>query len=87
MNKAQKERAAKLAEMGCVVCGAMPVELHHLFTGGGGRKNHDYLAPLCFSHHRGSEGIHFLGRKAFARKYGSEQELLQKLDLMLASFA
>lgn len=83
MNKAQKERAAKLSEMGCVVCGAMPVELHHLFTGGGGRKNHDYLAPLCFNHHRGQSGIHSLGRKKFARLFGTEQDLLDKLESML----
>jgi hypothetical protein len=83
MNKTQKERAAKLVEMGCLVCGAMPVELHHLFTGAGGRKNHDYLAPLCFNHHRGSEGIHFLGRKKWQSIYGTEQELLDKLESMM----
>jgi hypothetical protein len=66
-----------------MVCGS-PAEIHHCFTGGGGRKNHDYLAPLCFTHHRSPQaGIHGMGRKAWQKIYGSEQELLDKLERLM----
>lgn len=65
-----------------MVCGAMP-EIHHLFTGAGGRKNHDAVIGLCWLHHRGPQGIHFMGRKAWQRVFGTEQELLDKLESLL----
>lgn len=81
--KAQRERWSELAERGCVICGAYDTEIHHATTGGGGRKDHDKVLPLCYDHHRGSHGIHTLGRKAWAKLYGTEQELLDKLALIL----
>ena len=85
--KLQRERWQQIAMLGCMICGGIP-ELHHLFTGAGGRKNHDAVIPLCWLHHRSPQaGIHGMGRKEFARKYGTEQELLHKLDLLLATSA
>lgn len=84
--KAQREMWGRLAEYGCVVCACSMPEIHHALTGAGGRKNHDKVLPLCFNHHRGPQGIHTIGRKAWARIYGTEQELLDKLSLMLQNY-
>lgn len=81
--KAQREKWTRLAEMGCCICGSPFVEIHHVGTGAGGRKNHDKVIPLCPEHHRGKTGLHGMGRKAFSRQYGSEQELLDKLEMLL----
>ena len=80
--KAQRERWSRIAELGCIIC-ASPACIHHAHTGAGGRKNHDIVLPLCHFHHQGAQGIHTLGRKAFARKFGTEQELLDKLESLL----
>ena len=80
--KAQRAHWDKVASMGCMVCGAMP-EIHHAMTGMGGRKNHDLVLPLCYLHHRGAQGIHFMGRKAWQKIYGTEQELLDKLGRLM----
>jgi len=80
--KQQKLRWDKIASLGCIICGS-PACIHHASTGGGGRKNHDIVLPLCRLHHQGALGIHTLGRKAWARIYGTEQELLEKLEEML----
>lgn len=68
--------------LGCMVCGSAP-EIHHCHTGGGGRKDHDKVIGLCWMHHRGPQGIHFMGRKKWQPIYGAEQELLDKLESML----
>jgi hypothetical protein len=39
-------------------------------VGKGQRASHYDVLPLCPYHHRGNEGIHGLGRKAFERKFG-----------------
>jgi hypothetical protein len=75
--KVQLARWDVLREHGCLICGNYP-QIHHLFTGMGGRKNHDKVAPLCHTHHQGAEGIHRIGRKAFAARFMSEQEMYDK---------
>ncbi len=80
--KAQKARWSKIADLGCIICSAPPC-IHHALTGMGGRKDHDKVLPLCYNHHQGEQGIHSMGRKAWTRIYGSEQELLDKLELLL----
>jgi len=35
----------------CVVCGARPVELHHLDYGRLGNEKHDDITALCHAHH------------------------------------
>jgi len=76
----QKRHFAKIVEHGCIICRA-PAEVHHCFTGAGGRKNHDLVIPLCFFHHRNGTfdrpSIH-PWRKRFEEMYGTEQELLEK---------
>lgn len=79
MNKAEREHMAKVAEMPCIVCGNFPVQVHHALTGGGGRKNHMKVLPLCYLHHQGAEGIHTIGRKPWQNLHGTETELLESL--------
>ena len=62
---AQRRMWDKVASMGCLVCGG-PATIHHLFTGAGGRKNHDRVAPLCYWHHIGPNGID--GRQKYSKK-------------------
>jgi hypothetical protein len=77
----QSEWFDKLREHGCIVCGRKPVSIHHCFTGGGGRKDHDNVIPLCWYHHQnGSElepSIH-PWRARFEELHGTEQELIDK---------
>lgn len=60
--KSQRARWERIRELGCSVC-LMPAAIHHCETGGGGRKDHDKVAALCYIHHQGERGIHTLGRK------------------------
>lgn len=82
MTKAEKAHKAALASIGCMPCrkhmGIIdgPVELHHLRTGGWGKGDYRTLIPLCYEHHRGSVGIHTLGTKAWAERFGEQQEFL-----------
>jgi hypothetical protein len=83
--KDEKLHLAKIAAMPCCICGAQPVEVHHLRTqiGMGRRASHFQTLPLCLIHHRGPKGIHHLGSKAFERKYASELGLLEKVKSLL----
>lgn len=82
--KDELKHKAKLAEMACVICerlyGQHPgghVELHHLRSGGWGKGTYKTLIPLCVNHHRGTDGIHNMGTKAWERHFGvSQQDLL-----------
>jgi hypothetical protein len=83
MKKEELRHKANLAELGCVVCLKIhgphepgPVELHHLRSGGWGKGDYLTLIPLCVPHHRGQDGIHTLGTKAWERTYGPQQEFL-----------
>lgn len=75
----QREMWERMRGLGCMACGGCNyIEIHHCGTGGGGRKNHDYVIPLGHYHHRGAEGIHTIGRKKWQAHYGSERELFEK---------
>lgn len=84
MTRAEMIHKGKLAELGCMACLRIhgphtpgPVELHHLRSGGWGKGGHLTLIPLCPGHHRGNEGVHGMGTKAFDRAYGfTQQDLL-----------
>lgn len=52
------------------MCGSFAgLSIHHCGTGGGGRKNHDYVIPLCHYHHQGAMGID-------RREYGASEEVI-----------
>lgn len=82
--KKQRERWNKIASLGCAICGG-PANIHHALTGAGGRKDHDKVLPLCYYHHQGPHGIHFMGRKKWQSIYGDEKDLLEQLEIMLAN--
>ncbi|MDD4892753.1 MAG: Ref family recombination enhancement nuclease [Candidatus Rickettsiella isopodorum] len=81
----QERHHKKLRELGCIICGR-EASIHHCFTGGGGRKDHDKVIPLCPHHHQhGTEqepSIH-PWRKRFEELYGTEQELIDKCKRLL----
>ncbi len=86
----QKRLWFKLRELGCIVCSSqVNTTIHHCGTGAGGRKNHDYVIPLCHRHHLGEMGI---DRREYGASeevidweslFGSERELHEKAMAML----
>lgn len=58
--KAEKRYMDRVAQLPCSVCGAQPVELHHIREGQGmAQKAKNWLVvPLCPECHRGSIGLH-----------------------------
>lgn len=87
---AQRQRWGRIAQFGCILRGMLcygPTEIHHCGTGAGGRKDHDKVLPLCFNHHRGRLGIDGkmkFSKRSWQEKYGTEQELMDKLAKMEA---
>lgn len=92
MNKADKIRLSRVAELGCIVCRNLgypcaPAEIHHLRAGQGKgqRSDHSKGIPLCAHHHRAGgfgEAFH-AGKKTWQDKFGTEQELLDQVNAML----
>jgi hypothetical protein len=88
LKKADKKHYDKLAGLGCALCrhlgyGESPAHIHHIRRLGMKRENAPVI-PLCPSHHTGNEGVHGLGKKAFATKYGvTEEDLLAQTELLL----
>lgn len=92
MTRAEHTHKSKLVELGCLACRRLygqhnpgPVELHHFRGGGWGKGDYMTLIPLCARHHRGAEGIHGLGTKAFDRHYPFTQADLLADALRLAA--
>ena len=80
MTKAEREHYDLLVSSGCCVCRKhygvfSPAEIHHIRLNGGKRDNAPAIA-LCPAHHRGSQGIHHLGKTAWREKFGHENEYL-----------
>lgn len=93
MNKDERKHYDNVARLGCSLCRHLgnegtPAELHHIRSNGGLRKNAPVI-PLCPEHHRGNTGVHGLGKKQFASRYGvDEQSLLrQTLELLDTEFS
>lgn len=92
MTKAEKQKYAELARLGCILCRQnavkniddSPVEIHHIRRFGQTRKSADAI-PLCMWHHRlGDNSVHALGHKGFTRFWGfSEEDLLEKTKELL----
>jgi hypothetical protein len=86
MTKAERIHMAKVAELGCLLCGAIP-ELHHIRSGQGlGQRASNFeVLPLCSLHHRtGGPGIAFhAGRRTWEAQHGSERELLERVRGMI----
>jgi hypothetical protein len=71
MSNAGKRWMARVAKLSCAICGVEPVEVHHIKEGTGAsqRAADTLVLPLCPEHHRGSSGVHGLGRKGFYARY------------------
>ena len=88
MQKKIKELYSKTASIGCIIClrlgyGETPAEIHHIRRFGG-KRDLAPVIPLCPEHHRGNTGVHGLGKKEFARKYGVDEEgLLEQVEEIL----
>ncbi len=74
--KDRKKRFEKLAEYGCSIC-YRPAEIHHLigykYSSLGKKADDHNTIPLCVEHHRGSQGIHHLGMRAWEEAYGTQE--------------
>ena len=87
--KNEKKSFDKIARLGCILCSTelgfedTPSELHHIRRYGGKRSASPCI-PLCPEHHRGNSGVHGLGHKGFANKWGvTEEELLERVNKRL----
>jgi hypothetical protein len=90
LTKDEKQHYSAIAGLGCSLCrhlgyGETPCEIHHIRRAG--KRDNAPVIGLCPEHHRGNNGVHGLGRKAFERKYKtSEEELLVKsLEILIAA--
>ena len=78
----------QVADYGCIACHQdglnVPAEIHHIRSlkngsGMGLRPPHTSILPLCSVHHRtGKISVH-LGKEAFVKKYGTEEQLEKQL--------
>jgi len=75
--KTDKAHLNWVASQGCMICGNNP-NLHHIRILGEPRDDLKTI-PLCYEHHQGPEGIHFLGKHAWRKKYGHELDMLKEL--------
>ena len=73
----------RVADLGCAVCRRMgypgtPAELHHKRAGQGlsNRASNWQVIPLCPEHHRGATGVHGLGTRGFAKRWGYGEDAL-----------
>lgn len=93
--KAHQRRFQQLQELGCVCCrqagcGYVPPDIHHILDGGR-RKSHDDTIPLCPYHHRGIQSEFGVypgpsladGKKPFEAEWGTQKELLRKVNQYL----
>ena len=77
---------------GCIACKqdghSTPASLHHI-TSGFRRLGHLFTIPLCEEHHKGDgryvPSVHFQ-KRTFAARYGSELELLARLQVELGMY-
>jgi hypothetical protein len=72
---------ARVAQLPCLICGARPIEVHHLPD----PRSDMRVIPLCPQHHRrefGPQAYHYSAR-AFHEKHGPADALLARVDAML----
>ena len=91
MDSNTKKHYAKVASIGCILCHHLgykdtPTEIHHIRRYGMKRDNAPVIA-LCPEHHRGNTGVHGMGKKAFAVRYGvTEEDLLEVTTKLLETY-
>ena len=77
--KKDKAHLNWVASQGCMIpsCSESPC-VHHIRILGEPRDDMRTI-PLCWNHHQGPEGIHFLGKHVWREKYGHELNMLNEL--------
>jgi hypothetical protein len=76
-----KAHMARVAQLPCLVCGAYPVEVHHMPD----PRSDMRVLPLCARHHRAEYGpgaFHY-SKPAFYAAHGSPEALLKRVEAML----
>lgn len=68
-----------VASQGCMIpgCSNSP-NVHHIRILGEPRDDRRTI-PLCYFHHQGDEGVHFLGKHVWREKFGHELDMLNEL--------
>lgn len=82
---AEKAYHARVAALGCILCGA-PATIHHKTGAGMGlRASHYDVIPLCPMHHQhGGYGVAVhAGTKEWERRYGTQDALIEQVKRML----
>ena len=85
-NKVERERLKTISEMPCYACfidgKEVSSEVHHIrnHTGMGLRPSHFDTIPLCSGCHRTNKISVHLGKREFVKRYGTEQEILEKVN-------
>lgn len=82
----ERRHMGRVACLGCCVSGCDgEAEVHHIRdqTGMGQRSEHFETIPLCFYHHRGAQGFHYLGKNAWERIYGLQRDFLNFIMFQL----
>ena len=74
-NAAEKRYMGRVAELPCITCGSVEVQVHHIREER--IKNHYLTVPLCFQCHLGAFSIH-KSKRQFESVYGCELTLLAK---------
>jgi hypothetical protein len=93
--KADLQRFVKLVDLGCIACklagsGYRAPDIHHVLRGGR-RIGHQATLPLCPEHHRFPSNGSVIGpsladgSRVFAAKFGSQEELLEKVNALIDS--
>jgi hypothetical protein len=77
----EKAYLNRVASLGCIICGK-PANVHHIRISGEPR-DHKKTIPLCYDHHQGKEGIHFLGKHVWRKKYGHELDYLKRVMVLV----
>ena len=86
-NKKEKEYYAKVAALGCLICGR-PAEIHHINKHGMNMRkgNHKNIVPLCPDHHRlgkAGQAIHNCKHIFLANYNFTEESMLEMVQDML----
>lgn len=72
----ERRHIARVAAMPCLVCGACPVQVHHVSAsihGGRITRSPRHVTPLCFRHHKiegGPASVESLSHRGFYLRYG-----------------
>lgn len=84
---AEKRHWDAVLKLGCIIGGECSgrVTIHHCGTGGGGRKDHKKVIPLCWGHHLGADGIDGkrMSKREWQERHGTEAELIARVERLV----